>query len=234
LPHAYFVEASGLTEVSRHTSLDWLDSLRQNLRQTATRVRDDPRYATRTAQVDRIADHLEAALHRCLQPDREDATLVIGHGDVVGPNFLFAYENDRPVDCKMVDWSHAALSYSTADLGCFLYMGLDQSTRAGRWDELLDRYCGSLSRTFPSATVPTRATLEKGIRERGLYFGVVAMFYKPYLMARHDLGEQIPVDVSPTRILEIGDTYYPEEKVAILKDMIDRDIIGIRETVQIV
>lgn len=227
---AYCTEANGLSDVLHHLSLDWLDILEQNLRHTANVVRDDPLYASRMSNLDEILDNLEVALHRCLRLDREEPTLVIRHGDVSSSNFLFLYENGSPTDCKMVDWSQAAFSYLTLDLSCFLYMSLDQKMRDDHWQTLMDDYYRSLSQTFPSSTLPTKVTIEEDLRRRGLYFGLMAMFYKPYLMARKHSKAETIADESLEKILDVGDSYHMEVKVAILKDMIDRDFMNFQQT----
>ncbi|KAJ2942598.1 hypothetical protein O0L34_g2065 [Tuta absoluta] len=76
---------------------------------------------------------------------KTDKNGVISHGDTWICNFLFKYENSKPVDTKIIDFQLARCASPVLDLAFFIYSCTEQEMRLKHYDDLLSHYYGVLS-----------------------------------------------------------------------------------------
>lgn len=66
---------------------------------------------------------------------------VASHGDLWVNNFMFKYENERPVACKLIDFQLARYAPPAFDLAQLVYINTTRATRAAHLDDVLNTYC---------------------------------------------------------------------------------------------
>ncbi|KAI5643443.1 ecdysteroid kinase domain-containing protein [Phthorimaea operculella] len=76
---------------------------------------------------------------------KENKNGVISHGDTWITNFLYKYENSKPVDTKIIDFQLARCANPVLDLTFFIYSCTDQEMRLKHYDDLLSHYYTVLS-----------------------------------------------------------------------------------------
>ncbi len=220
-PHRFRCLANSLSDNNSKFVLGFLGELDGNwLRPALAMLREDPRYAPKLGDLEEFTGRVKSALLESLRNDRHDDTLVLCHGNFCGPNFLFKYENGKPVDGKIVDLTNCMLSSPALDLTWVLYSSADPQMRRERGPDLMNEYYGALRGTFPEVDVPKMEYINGGIRKKLIFAGIHATVYIAFVSAI-ERGYADTMTVSFRDMIRIGNTMGPEIRMEILKDVID-------------
>lgn len=198
---------------------------------------NDPRYSSKLVQVDQLIDQIEDLVIETLTGDRENPMSVVCHGDFIGSNVMFKYENGKPVDLKLVDLAAWRLASPVVDLALVLYLNANQGMRNEHWDDLIDEYYSALKGTFPQCKVPSKESLLKEFDKKSMFAYFVASYFLPPLICKDynvPPQEAFPLDQfnSETPMsklmkqLEIAGGELATESLAdILRDLMDRGFV---------
>ncbi|XP_039764918.1 uncharacterized protein LOC120637249 [Pararge aegeria] len=111
---------------------------------------------------------------------RDKSNAVMCHGDSWTNNFLFKYEENRPVDAKIIDFQLTRYASPVLDVVLFIYACTDQVLREKYYDELLQYYYEVLSaRIRELGTDPDRVYSRETFMEevkKYSYFGLAFSF----------------------------------------------------------
>lgn len=93
-------------------------------------------------------------------------------------NFLFKYENGKPVDVLFVDYQMSYYSSPGLDLNYFINTSPHNDVRENHIDELLHTYYGSFASALDALAVKKIPTIDDVRREikRCEYYGLMAAF----------------------------------------------------------
>lgn len=101
---------------------------------------------------------------------------VLNHGDSWVNNFLFKYEEGKPVDVVFVDYQMSYYSTPGIDMNYFLNTSPSNAVRINKQETLIETYYDTFASTLADIRVkniPTISMLRKEIK-RGEYYGFVA------------------------------------------------------------
>lgn len=204
-------------------------------------LRRDTRYSGRLANLEELLKHANKFMHQWNTQEQDQPMSVLCHGDYLRGNVMFRYENDQPVELKMIDVATARLSSPVIDLSGLLYLNANQETRDQHWDRLIDSYYVGLSEVFGADAVPSKVSIMKEFKNKVIYAYYIASYFLPRVISldlgKPDFEELLPEQYStvpeseiPADIIEgvyqiWGGEESTEALVNILKDMIDRGFI---------
>ncbi|KAG7204686.1 hypothetical protein KM043_005100 [Ampulex compressa] len=106
----------------------------------------------------RLADKAREKLGECpLRTARKLASEIndmstICHGHFSRDNVLFKYENEKPVDVRMIDWQTMRYCSPGIDLGTILLGNLPRENCLGKVQEILMLYVDAVKREYPEIT----------------------------------------------------------------------------------
>lgn len=109
---------------------------------------------------------------------------VLCHGDCWNNNILFKYENNKPIDARLIDWQILRYASPVCDLMYYLFTCTTKKLRDQHYHELLNIYYDTLSgylKTLGSnpEKVYPKIAFENGLKKFG-YFGLLmAMMVLP-------------------------------------------------------
>ncbi len=146
-------------------------------------LRENPRYASRLNDVDRFFERLKAKIIESVNRDWADPSLVLCHGDFLAQNFLFKYENGKPVDAKIVDLGNCKPANPGRDILYVLLANADKNTRDKYWDYLIDVYCKALKEIYPDA--PSRQCIVDGMAKYIAPLGISIAGMAPIMEGFH-------------------------------------------------
>lgn len=101
---------------------------------------------------------------------------VLNHGDSWVNNFLFKYEEGKPVDVVFVDYQMSYYSTPGIDLNYFLNTSPSNGVRINKRETIIETYYDVFASTLADIhvkSIPTISMLRKEIN-RGEYYGFVA------------------------------------------------------------
>ncbi|XP_055539206.1 uncharacterized protein LOC129726478 isoform X2 [Wyeomyia smithii] len=131
---------------------------------------------------------------------RDDYSVIL-HGDYNRNNVLFKYENDRPVDARMFDFQENRYATPAIDLSFFMCMSMPTGLRERFWNPMLRHYHESLTNTLTSILnckaddekiqIYNFENFMKHFQLRGLYGGMVAAHFLPWMLCPEDECAQL-------------------------------------------
>ncbi|KAK7579993.1 hypothetical protein V9T40_000622 [Parthenolecanium corni] len=206
------------------------------------RLRADPRYSSHIAKVEKILENADALVLQVNTMEREEPMSVLCHGDFLRGNVMFRYENNQPVDVKLIDMATCRIASPVIDLSLVLYLNADQQTRSQHWDHLIDAYYEGLHQVFGGIGVPSKENILKEFTTKAVYGYLIASHFLPS-MIEMDRGiksffcyhtpaeyDDLPPSEIPENIFKDMMKRWCKEEEAetlanILRDMIDRHFI---------
>lgn len=78
---------------------------------------------------------------------------VLSHGDLWANNFMFKYEKDKPVGCKLIDFQLVRYSTPAYDLAQLVYINSTKETRTAHLDDVLNVYCETFEKELKRSQV---------------------------------------------------------------------------------
>lgn len=103
-------------------------------------------------------------IYKFVQPSAK-YTNVLNHGDLWVNNFMFKYHNEKPVECKFVDYQLSRYCSPAFDLAAMVYINSTLETRNRHLDDILNTYCDALETELISANIPDCLSLRTEILE---------------------------------------------------------------------
>ncbi|XP_063972604.1 uncharacterized protein LOC135160212 [Diachasmimorpha longicaudata] len=156
---------------------------------------------------------------------------VISHGDLWGNNLLF--NDQKPPECKLVDFQLFRYSPVGHDLAQFLYLCASRELRDSKKEELLMYYWDQLQEIGGEASeaknLPTLEEVLQGYEEQRIAACCTAAIYFPTVLLSGAIGAEI-MDRG-----ESYEQYYFEDRREIVIGIMKRDTVygeRIRETVR--
>jgi|SRR5690349_22951050 len=83
----------------------------------------------------------------------ESYTNVFNHGDLWVNNFMFKYQDEKPIECKFVDYQLARYCPPAMDLATLVYINSSEADRNQYLDDILNTYCDTLETELTNAKV---------------------------------------------------------------------------------
>lgn len=94
---------------------------------------------------------------------------VVSHGDLWVNNFMFKYDNDKPVACKFIDFQLARYTPPALDIAQLIYINSTKETRADHLDNVLNTYCDffetELKKSQVDPTILPRTEILESVKE---------------------------------------------------------------------
>ncbi len=156
-PFGFQSMVSALSDVDPSFFVHNLKQSRTLFGEAVAFLRKNPKFASRLDDVDQFYENLRESLLDSVNHEPGDPTLVLCHGDFLGQNFMFKYENGKPIDVKMIDMGHCKLANPMYDLVRLLMVNVDRETRIKYWDYLIDVYYKALVQFYQD--VPSKAMI---------------------------------------------------------------------------
>ncbi|XP_065224420.1 uncharacterized protein LOC135848447 [Planococcus citri] len=204
----------------------------------------DPKYEKYVRKFKALLEKTDEIYVDVLTGDTKNPLSVFCHGDYLRNNIMFKYENNVPVDLKLVDMATCRYASPVIDLLGVLYMNCDQSTRNTHWNKLIDQYYTALKETFPKTQVPCRSTILSEFVGKSFYGYLITTYFLPSLIADDNnipfeltLDPEISRKFQEFRVMEIPKEILAQAYAAtggeiatkavsdVLKDMIDRRFV---------
>jgi hypothetical protein len=81
---------------------------------------------------------------------------VFSHGDLWVNNFMFKYENEKPIACKFIDFQLARFSPPAFDLAQLIYINSTKDFRVDFLDDILNTYCDVFEMELKKAKIDSK------------------------------------------------------------------------------
>ncbi len=202
---------------------------------------EDGQYRDKVESVRRLCENSVRVIADSTTAEADDELSVLCHGDYLRSNAMFRYENDQPVDVKIVDFANCGIASPVLDLALLLYLNADQPMMDEHWDDLLDQYHTGLRETFPDLEMPSKERILSEFRKNSFIAYIVASFFLGKIIAE-DNGMPTEMDLLPEEyrranywelpqeenlkvLTNIGGTLATKALRNVLKDLIDRGFI---------
>ncbi len=202
---------------------------------------EDGQYRDKVERVRQVSKNAVQVIVDSTTAEVDEELSVLCHGDYLRSNAMFRYENDQPVDVKVIDFANCGIASPALDLALLLYLNADQPMRDEHWDDLLDQYHIGLRETFPDLKVPSKEQILGEFRKNSFLAYIVASVFLGRLIAEDNgmpseedsLPEEyrqvpyweVPKEEKLKALDNIGGTLAKEALTNILKDLIDREFI---------
>ncbi|CAH0383246.1 unnamed protein product [Bemisia tabaci] len=190
-------------------------------------LKRDPKYADRLPALEK---HCEGAIKWMGSLKVHPGPLsVLTRGDCTRNNLMFKYEGNEPCEVVFVDW--AVLRYSTLviDLSVLLTLNTSPEAKRTHWDDYLHTYHSALSRQLQGYPAIPFETLEKEMREKGVYGYYWSVFLLPAALetdAKNRLEALAKDDEAKMRyLMEFGGPQATAYLGEIVKFMFDRNYV---------
>ena len=206
------------------------------------RLTTDPCYRSKIQNLSHLIENCDEVYRSILTGDERNCTHILCHGDFLRNNVLFAYDEGKPVDAKIVDLASWRFASPVIDLALLLYLNADQKMRDKNWDNLIDEYYAAVCGTFPSVRVPSKNLILAEFKTNAMMAYFIASFFLPSLIASDN--DDVPgyADILPSEYKDVLYTYIPSDLLHqvhekqgglratvaladILKDIIDRGFV---------
>lgn len=198
----------------------------------------DPVYGDRVEKIREMIKSSVKYVKNVFTGEKDDPISILCHGDYLRNNVMFRYENQLPVDMKIVDLAACRQTSPAVDLALVLYINSDQNTRDEYFDQLVDEYYTALKKTFPrNKAIPNKHQIQAELKSKSFYAYLVASYFQPHLIAEdkqmpsfydflpENFDGEFTVDLHSSIGMLVGDSVATQSLSDILKDMIDRGFI---------
>lgn len=165
---------------------------------------------------------------------------VVSHGDLWVNNMMFTYQQDKPMDCKFVDFQLARYAPPSVDLADLIYINSTRKLREQKLNEILHIYCKSLEMELKSANMSSEMISCKEIHESFSEFALsglinAALFghltLLPPTMGSNILSSSEEYDKfinqsrTKTCLKAFEETYYRDRLSEILMEIVEKYIL---------
>lgn len=240
IPNLFYPLANAHLEANFFANLEVHGVMAHTAERGLKSLQNEPAYEAQIKSIRGILQNAENYFVKVIKDDSKPQA-VLCHGDYLRNNVLFRYENDLPVEIKLIDLATYRIASPVVDLALVLYMNADQNTRDQHWDALINEYYTALRTTFPNnENIPSKEEILSDFVGKAFYAYLVASYFLPGLIAA-DNGIVCTAEMPP-ELLQCGLHELPAEEMVkiclieggekataalsdIVKDMMDRGFI---------